>query len=164
MQRWRRLRARTCGSQLRWSPANSWTKRTGSPLPASSTWSRTPSSVRMLAMARWSPLGARASPGSWHDGGVDAPHGVASEVDPLRTVMLHRPGPELGRLTPRNNDELLFDGVPWLARAQEEHDAFAGVLRSRGVEVLYVTALLAEVLDLPAARAQLLDRALRPQS
>ena len=48
------------------------------------------------------------------------------------TVLLHRPGPELRRLTPRNNDQLLFDGVPWVDRAQEEHDAFAaGAARPR---------------------------------
>ena len=51
--------------------------------------------------------------------------GADSEVGRLRTVMLHRPGPELKRLTPRNNDQLLFDGIPWVHRAQEEHDAFA---------------------------------------
>ena len=51
-------------------------------------------------------------------------------------MVLHRPGPELQRLTPRNNDRLLFDGIPWVARAQEEHDAFAEALRARGVEVL----------------------------
>ena len=70
-------------------------------------------------------------------------HGVASEVGRLRTVLLHRPGDELRRLTPRNNDELLFDGVPWVDRAQEEHDAFAAALRDRGVEVLYLRDLLA---------------------
>ena len=43
--------------------------------------------------------------------------------------MLHRPGPELKRLTPRNNDRLLFDGIPWVGRAQDEHDAFAAALR-----------------------------------
>ena len=85
--------------------------------------------------------------------------GVTSEVGPLRTVLLHRPGAELRRLTPRNNDELLFDGVPWVARAQEEHDAFAAELTARGVEVLYVDRLLAEVLALPAARAELVDAA-----
>ena len=53
------------------------------------------------------------------------PHGVRSEVGRLRTVMLHRPGNELRRLTPRNNDALLFDGLPWVDRAQDEHDAFA---------------------------------------
>ena len=66
-------------------------------------------------------------------------HGADSEVGRLQTVMLHRPGPELKRLTPRNNDKLLFDGIPWVARAQEEHDAFAEALRARDVEVLYLT-------------------------
>jgi arginine deiminase len=90
---------------------------------------------------------------------VTAPLGVTSEVGQLRTVLLHRPGGELRRLTPRNNDELLFDGVPWVARAQEEHDAFAAELTARGVEVLYVDRLLAEVLEVPAARAELVDAA-----
>ncbi|SRX83758.1 arginine deiminase [Rhodococcus jostii RHA1] [Mycolicibacterium parafortuitum] len=61
-------------------------------------------------------------------------------------VILHRPGPELQRLTPRNNDTLLFDGLPWVARAQQEHDAFAELLRSRGVEVLLLGDLLTEAL------------------
>ena len=80
-------------------------------------------------------------------------HGADSEVGRLRTVMLHRPGPELKRLTPRNNDRLLFDGIPWVARAQDEHDAFAAALRERGVEVLYLTDLLTETLDDAEARA-----------
>ncbi|MEV4275672.1 arginine deiminase [Actinoplanes xinjiangensis] len=80
---------------------------------------------------------------------------VDSEVSRLRTVLLHRPSAELARLTPRNNDSLLFDGIPWVSRAQEEHDAFAEALRSRGVEVLYLGDLLAETLTLPEARAEL---------
>jgi len=64
----------------------------------------------------------------------------------LRTVILHRPGAELKRLTPRNNDTLLFDGLPWVGRAQEEHDAFAALLASRGVEVLLLGDLLSEAL------------------
>jgi arginine deiminase len=82
-------------------------------------------------------------------------HYVDSEVGRLGTVLLHRPGPELARLTPRNNDSLLFDGIPWVGRAQEEHDAFAGALRERGVEVLYLGELLAETLAVPAARNDL---------
>ncbi|MET0416516.1 MAG: arginine deiminase [Actinoplanes sp.] len=82
-------------------------------------------------------------------------HYVDSEVGRLRTVMLHRPGPELARLTPRNNDSLLFDGIPWVGRAQEEHDAFAAALRERGVEVLYLADLLAETLAVDEARAEL---------
>jgi arginine deiminase len=67
-------------------------------------------------------------------------------------VILHRPGPELQRLTPRNNDKLLFDGLPWVTRAQEEHDAFAALLRSRGVEVMLLADLLTEALQSGAAR------------
>jgi arginine deiminase len=70
----------------------------------------------------------------------------------LRVVILHRPGAELQRLTPRNNDRLLFDGLPWVARAQQEHDAFADLLRSRGVEVLLLSDLLTEALASGAAR------------
>jgi arginine deiminase len=80
--------------------------------------------------------------------------GASSEVGRLRTVLLHRPGPELKRLTPRNNDKLLFDGIPWVSRAQDEHDAFAAALRDRDVEVLYLTDLLVETLDDPRARAR----------
>lgn len=69
--------------------------------------------------------------------------------------MLHRPGPELARLTPRNNDSLLFDAIPWVGRAQEEHDAFAAALRDRGVEVLYLGQLLTETLAVEQARAEL---------
>ncbi|WP_346621103.1 arginine deiminase [Blastococcus montanus] len=85
--------------------------------------------------------------------------GVTSEVGPLRTVLLHRPGAELRRLTPRNNDQLLFDGVPWVDRAQQEHDAFAQALSDRGVEVLHLAGLLAEILSNDTARAELIDAA-----
>ncbi|MGH3346662.1 MAG: arginine deiminase family protein, partial [Nocardioides sp.] len=87
-------------------------------------------------------------------------HGADSEVGRLQTVMLHRPGDELKRLTPRNNDRLLFDGIPWVARAQEEHDAFAEALRSRDVEVLYLTDLLTETLEQEAARHHAITTAL----
>jgi arginine deiminase len=86
--------------------------------------------------------------------------GATSEVGRLRTVMLHRPGPELKRLTPRNNDRLLFDGIPWVTRAQEEHDAFADALRSRDVEVLYLIDLLTETLAEDEARSVAIESAL----
>jgi arginine deiminase len=87
-------------------------------------------------------------------------HGADSEVGRLATVMLHRPGNELKRLTPRNNDRLLFDGIPWVSRAQEEHDAFAETLRHRGVEVLYLTELLTETLESELARNHAITSAL----
>ena len=83
--------------------------------------------------------------------------GADSEVGRLRAVMLHRPGAELLRLTPRNNDRLLFDGLPWVSRAQEEHDAFADLLRSRGVEVLLLGDLLTEAMSSGAARMRQTD-------
>src|SRR5690606_34825810 len=92
---------------------------------------------------------------SMNHGSTDHGYGVTSEVGVLRTVMLHRPGPELRRLTPRNSDQLLFDGIPWVERAQQEHDMFADVLRGRGVEVLLLADLLAETLAVSgAARIQ----------
>lgn len=83
--------------------------------------------------------------------------GADSEVGRLRTVLLHRPGRELKRLTPRNSDKLLFDGIPWVGRAQDEHDEFAQALMDRGVEVLYLAELLIETLADPAARAECLE-------
>ena len=80
--------------------------------------------------------------------------GSNSEVGALRVVIVHRPGAELRRLSPRNNDDLLFDGLPWVARAQEEHDAFVELLSSRGVEVLLLSDLLNEALASGAARMQ----------
>jgi len=72
--------------------------------------------------------------------------GVHSEVGKLRTVIVHRPDLSLKRLTPANHDELLFDDVLWVERAQWEHDQFVARMRERGVEVLYVLDLLTEAL------------------
>ena len=93
-----------------------------------------------------SPCGRSWAEGPLEFGPMPSPHGADSEVGRLQTVMLHRPGPELKRLTPRNNDKLLFDGIPWIGRAQDEHDAFAQALRDRDVEVLYLVDLLIETL------------------
>ena len=83
---------------------------------------------------------------------------LRSEVAPLSTVLLHRPGDELSRITPSNKDELLFDELLWLEHAQREHDAFADVLRANGVEALYVEELLAEVAADPAFATALTER------
>jgi arginine deiminase len=72
--------------------------------------------------------------------------GVHSEVGKLRKVMVHRPDLSLQRLTPTNHDELLFDDVLWVERAQFEHDQFVARMRERGVEVFLLADLLAEAL------------------
>jgi arginine deiminase len=76
--------------------------------------------------------------------------------------MVHRPDLELKRLTPGNHDDLLFDDVMWVRRARQQHDAFADLLRDRGVEVLYLEQLLAETLAGAEARRWVLDRAVTP--
>ena len=86
------------------------------------------------------------------------PLGVHSEVGQLRQAIVHRPGLELSRLTPSNCDELLFDDVMWAAKAREEHDTFAALLRDHGVEVSHFGDLLAETLSSAEARSFVLDR------
>ena len=54
-----------------------------------------------------------------------------SEIGRLRKVMLHRPGKELENLMPEYLERLLFDDIPYLKVAQEEHDAFADCLKGR---------------------------------
>ena len=88
---------------------------------------------------------------------------VDSEVGRLRQVVLHRPDLELKRLTPDNAADLLFDDVLWVSRAQAEHDAFADALRSRGVVVHYYSDLLTQTLEIPEARAWILDRVFDPR-
>jgi arginine deiminase len=84
--------------------------------------------------------------------------GVHSEVGRLRKVLVCSPGLAHRRLTPTNCDELLFDDVMWVDRAQEDHREFVANLRDRGVEVVELHEMLAEVLAQPEARAWLLDR------
>ena len=71
---------------------------------------------------------------------------VRNEIQPLKKVLLHRPGRELLKLTPKRLGELLFDDIPFLKVAQREHDAFAALLRENGVEVVYLEDLMTEVL------------------
>ena len=76
------------------------------------------------------------------------PINVKSEIAPLKKVLLHRPGRELLKLTPKRLGELLFDDIPFLKVARREHDAFADILRQNGVEVVYLEDLMTEVLAL----------------
>jgi arginine deiminase len=81
---------------------------------------------------------------------------IHSEIGTLKRVLLHRPGKELERIVPDSLKELLFEDIPWLKRMQEEHDEFAGILKNRGVEVLYVEDLLKDVLKDKAVREGLI--------
>ena len=93
-------------------------------------------------------------------GFVSGFYGVDSEVGRLRTVLVHRPGAELRRITPQRRCGMLFSALPWAERAQQEHDAFANALREQGVVVLYLTELLQDALEYTAARKQAVESVL----
>ncbi|MBR2895501.1 MAG: arginine deiminase, partial [Oscillospiraceae bacterium] len=81
-----------------------------------------------------------------------------SEIGRLRTVMLHRPGRELENLMPEYLERLLFDDIPYLKVAQEEHDAFAQCLRENGAQVLYLADLVAQTIEEKDVRAELIEQ------
>ncbi len=83
---------------------------------------------------------------------------VFSEIGKLKKVLLHRPGKEIENLTPDLLERLLFDDVPYLKVAREEHAAFEKILRDNGVEPVFIEELAAQTLDLlPHLRAKFVD-------
>lgn len=72
---------------------------------------------------------------------------VDSEIGELKTVCVHEPGNELLHLTPDWLDDLLFDDIPWLKKAKEEHQIFQQTLRDEGIEVIKLVDLVAEALS-----------------
>ncbi|MDC2844206.1 arginine deiminase [Limosilactobacillus mucosae] len=89
---------------------------------------------------------------------MPSPIHVTSEIGKLKTVMLHRPGREIENLTPDSMYRLLFDDIPYLPIAQEEHDYFAQTLRDQGIEVLYFEKLAAEALADQDVKEEFVDR------
>ncbi|WP_100065459.1 arginine deiminase [Miniphocaeibacter massiliensis] len=82
---------------------------------------------------------------------------VFSEIGKLKKVIVHRPGEELNNLTPDVMEELLFDEIPYLKIAQEEHDCFVKVLRDNNVEVLYLEDLVTDVIADRKIKEQLIE-------
>ena len=95
---------------------------------------------------------------------MSSPIHVYSEIGKLKTVMLHRPGKELENLAPDILHRMLIDDISYLKIAQEEHDAFAHVLRQQGIKVLYLEDLLAESLTDEKVRRAFLDQLLDESS
>ncbi|MBS1202017.1 MAG: arginine deiminase, partial [Chromatiaceae bacterium] len=91
-------------------------------------------------------------------------YGVHSEVGTLRKVMVCAPGLGHTRLTPSNNDDLLFDDVLWVEMAKRDHFDFMTKMRGRGVEVVEMHNLLAETVAIPEARSWILDRKITPNN
>ena len=88
---------------------------------------------------------------------MDSPIRIKSEVGRLRRVLLHRPGQELENLMPQYLSRQLFEDIPYLVHAREEHDQFAQTLRERGVEVCYLLDLVAEAVADDGVKARFVD-------
>jgi arginine deiminase len=71
--------------------------------------------------------------------GSKSAYGVYSEVGTLRKVLVCAPGLGHTRLTPSNNDYLLFDDVLWVQTAKRDHFDFMTKMRERGVEVITIS-------------------------
>jgi len=84
-----------------------------------------------------------------------------SEIGKLNKVLLHRPGKELEALTPSTIERLLFDDIPYLKVAQEEHDKFAQTLRDNGVEVVYYVQEAAKALSEPSVQIEFVNEFLK---
>jgi arginine deiminase len=85
---------------------------------------------------------------------------VTSEIGKLKKVMLHRPGNEVENLIPEYLGRLLFDDIPYLKIARQEHDRFAEILRENGTEVLYLEELVAEAISDQEIKKQFVDEML----
>ena len=83
-----------------------------------------------------------------------------SEIGKLRKVLLHRIGTEVDGLVPNNFERLLFDDIPYLKVAQQEHDTFAETLKQNGVEVVYYTEEVAKALSDPDIKNKFVDEML----
>lgn len=81
-----------------------------------------------------------------------------SEIGKLNKVLLHRLGREIEALVPDNFERLLFDDIPYLKVAQEEHDIFAGLLRENDVEVVYYVEETAKALAEPKVKEDFIKR------
>lgn len=89
---------------------------------------------------------------------------IDSEIGKLRGVIVHRPGPELEHLLPKYMGDLLFDEIPWLKKAREEHDGFVKAIKSRGAEVYYLEDLTEDILDDKELRKEFIDIHIRYSS
>lgn len=95
--------------------------------------------------------------------------GVFSEVGPLERVVVHRPGPEILRMTQYELDRLLFDDILAPDLAGQEHDQMAEILASEGARVDDISDLLVAAIRRAPREAlqelveQVTDRAACPE-
>lgn len=81
-----------------------------------------------------------------------------SEIGKLNKVLLHKPGKEIEGLVPDNFERLLFDDIPFLSIAQQEHDTFAKVLKDNNIEVVYYVDETAKALADEKIKVEFLNK------
>ena len=77
-----------------------------------------------------------------------------SEIGKLNKVLLHGVGKEIEALIPDNFERLLFDDIPYLKVAIQEHEKFAEILTSNGAEVVYTIDETVKALQDKAVREE----------
>lgn len=82
---------------------------------------------------------------------------INSEIGKLKKVMLHRPGKEIENLVPDFLEKLLFDDIPYLKVAREEHDKFAKALKDNGVDVYYLEDLATRALSCDCLKQEFIE-------
>ena len=82
---------------------------------------------------------------------------IYSEIGNLKSVLIHRPGEEIENLIPEYLERLLFDDIPFLKVARQEHDNFAKILQNNGVETLYLEDLAVEAIKDPEVKELFLN-------
>jgi len=82
---------------------------------------------------------------------------VSSEIGKLETVIIHKPGEEVELMTPCDVQEALYSDILNMDVAQAEHAHLSGVL-SKVTKTLFVKDLLTDVVKIPEARQNLIDR------
>ncbi|MDO4772109.1 MAG: arginine deiminase [Bacillota bacterium] len=87
--------------------------------------------------------------------------GIYSEVGTLKRVLVHTPGKEIENITPDLMQRLLFDEIPYLKIAREEHNAFVNVFQQNGTEVIELTDAIAEIIKDPSIKEDFIDKFIR---
>jgi arginine deiminase len=80
---------------------------------------------------------------------------ITSEIGKLETVIIHRPGPEVENMTPRNAERALYSDILNLSIAIKEYDQFSGVLKKVS-NTLEISDLLADILANSEVKKRLL--------
>jgi len=82
---------------------------------------------------------------------------VFSEIDRLKQVVIHNPGPEVDLMVPTIMEKLLFDDILHGEQARDEHALFRGALARVADEVLDIQDLFVEAMAEEGAKLAFIE-------